>query len=216
MKINGFIFDLDGVLTDTARYHAASWKRLANEEGLPFTEADGDAVRGVSRRESLLIVLKGRQLSEAAMQEWMERKNRYYQELIKTMTPADVLPGVLNLLAEIRQAGLGIAIGSASKNAPLVLDLLDIRQFFNVVIDGNVVTIAKPAPDLFLEAARRLGLQPAECVVVEDAKAGVQAGNAGGMRTIGLGPWERVGEATLVLPDLDGARLADLLQRLGG
>lgn len=214
MKIEGFIFDLDGVLTDTASFHNLSWKHLAEDEGLIFTEQDGDAVRGVSRRESLLIVLKGRVVPEAQMLEMMERKNRYYQELVRLMTPADILPGALELLQEIRQAGLKIAIGSASKNAPLVLDLLGLRPWIDVVIDGNIITKAKPAPDLFLEAAHRLGLPPAACVVVEDAQAGVEAGLAGGMRTIGLGPVERVGAATLVLPDLSNAHLKELLELL--
>lgn len=214
MKIQGFIFDLDGVLTDTAKYHNLSWKKLADDEGLLFTEQDGDAVRGVSRRESLLIVLKDRVVSEEAMQEMMERKNRYYQELVRQMTPADILPGALQLLHEIRQAGLKIGIGSTSKNAPLVIDLLGLRPYIDVVIDGNMVTKAKPAPDLFLEAARRLALPPQACVVVEDAQAGVEAGKAGGMRTIGLGPMERVGAADLVLPDLANAHLSDLLAKL--
>lgn len=216
MNIRAFIFDLDGVLTDTAEYHFRAWKRLADEEGIPFTRADNEALRGVSRRESLLLLLKGCKLSEAEMLAWMERKNDYYVASLSEITRADILPGAQDLLAEIRQVGLRIAVASASKNAGTVIGLLGLGSSIDILVDGNTIQIAKPAPDLFLEAARQVGVPPEQCVVVEDAQAGVQAGIAAGMRTIGLGPVIRVGAADLVLSDLSGARLADLLQRLEG
>jgi beta-phosphoglucomutase len=209
--VRGFIFDLDGVLTDTAEYHYRGWKRLADEEGIPFTREDNEAMRGIPRRESLLVLLKGRQFPEDKMQEMMERKNRYYQEFICEVTADDLLPGAKALLKELRAAGIKIAIGSASKNTGEVVDRLGIRPLLDAISDGYSVERQKPAPDLFLHAAAQLGLSPGECVVVEDAAAGVEAAKAGGFRTIGLGPVERVGEADLVLPNLSQARLSDIL-----
>lgn len=214
MKIRAFIFDLDGVLTDTAEYHYRAWKRLADEEGIPFDRRDNEALRGVSRRESLSRMLKGRPISEEQAQAWMERKNSYYVEMIRQMRPADVLPGSHELLAELRAAGIKIAIASASMNAGEVVDRLGLSAEIDALCDGNSVTRTKPAPDLFLYAARQLGIPPATCVVVEDAEAGVEAALAGGMRAIGIGPVERVGKAHLVIPSLENQRLKDILAAL--
>ncbi len=212
--MRGFIFDLDGVLTDTAEYHFQAWKRLADEEGFSFTRQDNEALRGVPRRESLLLILKGRLLPEEKMQQIMEKKNQYYLASLKQITSADVLPGARLLLQEIRSAGLKTALGSASKNAREVLDRLGIASLLDAVSDGYSVERQKPAPDLFLHAAAQLNLPPADCVVVEDADAGIEAALAGGFRTVGLGPPERVAKAEVVFPSLVGVRLADLLQIL--
>jgi beta-phosphoglucomutase len=212
--IKAFLFDLDGVITDTSEFHFRAWKHLADDEGIPFNRQDNEALRGVGRRESLTVLLKGRQISEETIQDWMERKNRYYVELIHEMTTADLLPGAVELLGELRAAGFKAAIASASKNAPFVLDRLQLWPLVDAVLDGNSVERSKPAPDLFLAAAKKLGIPPAECAVVEDAAAGVDAAIAAGMRTIGLGPPERVGHANLVLPNLADAHLADILARL--
>lgn len=214
-SIKAFIFDLDGVLVDTAEYHYRGWKRLADEEGLPFDRKENEALRGISRRESLLLILKGRTLPEEKIQEMMERKNRYYLEFIRDVTPADMLPGASELLQEIHAAGLKSAVGSASKNASQVVQQLGIASLLDAVSDGYSVANPKPAPDLFLHAAAQLGVPPAECVVVEDAAAGIQAAQAGGFRSVGLGPAERVGAADLVLPSLAGARLEQILAALG-
>ena len=214
-SIKAFIFDLDGVLVDTAEYHYRGWKRLADEEGLPFDRKENEALRGISRRESLLLILKGRTLPEEKIQEMMERKNRYYLEFIRGVAPADMLPGASELLQEIRPAGLKCAVGSASKNASQVVQQLGIASLLDAVSDGYSVANPKPAPDLFLHAAAQLGVPPAECVVVEDAAAGIQAAQAGGFRSVGLGPVERVGAADLVLPSLAGARLEQILAALG-
>jgi beta-phosphoglucomutase len=213
--IYAFIFDLDGVLTDTAEYHYRAWKRLADEERLPFTRKDNEHLRGVSRRESLMLILKGRVYPEEKIREMMERKNGYYLEFIKEIAPRDLLPGAKELLEEIRAAGLKSALGSASRNAGEVLDRLGIRSLLDAVSDGFSVERQKPAPDLFLHAARQLGLAPSACVVVEDAAAGIEAAIAGGFRTVGLGPRERVGKAEAVFPSLAGVRLGDLLKALG-
>ena len=215
MTIRAFIFDLDGVLTDTVGYHYQGWKRLADEQHIPFNREDNEALRGVSRRESLNLLLKGRPIPEEQAQEWIERKNNYYLELIENMTPADVLPGARELLEEIRGAGLKIAIASSSKNAGKVLEGIQLRDYVDVICDGYSIERTKPAPDLFLLAAERLGIPPAECVVVEDSLAGIQAAHAGGMCAIGLGPAERVGGADLILPSLENQRLEAMLSRLG-
>ena len=212
--IKGFIFDLDGVLTDTAEYHFRGWKRLADELGIPFTREDNEALRGIPRRESLLLILKEREFSEEQILEMMERKNRYYLEFIHDITPRDVLPGARELLEEIRVAGLKSALGSASKNAAEVIQRLGIADLLDAVADGHSVERQKPAPDLFLHAASLLELSPSECVVVEDAAAGIAAARAGGFLSIGVGPRERLRDADLVLPNLDGIHLQDLLDRL--
>ncbi len=214
-EIRGVIFDLDGVLTDTSEFHYLGWKRLADEEGIPFDREANEALRGLSRRDSLRRLLGDRPATEAQMQEMMARKNRYYQELIQNVTPANLLPGALALLDELRAAGVKVAIGSASKNARTVVQRLGIADRVDVIADGHSVERHKPAPDLFLHAAALLGLSPTECVVVEDAASGVEAALAAGMWAVGLGPVERVGAAHVVLPSLEGVRWADLLARLG-
>jgi beta-phosphoglucomutase len=214
MPVRAFIFDLDGVLTDTAEYHYRAWKRLADEEGWPFTRQDNEALRGIPRRESLLMILKDQTLPEERILELTERKNRYYLEYIREVSPGDLLPGAREFLQELRAAGLKTALGSASKNAPQVVQQLGIAELLDVIADGSSVARQKPAPDLFLYAAERLGVPPAECVVVEDAAAGIAAARAGGFRSIGLGPVERVGAADVVLPSLEGVRLEQILPRL--
>lgn len=214
MTIRGFIFDLDGVLTDTAEYHYRGWRRLAEEEGLTFTREDNEHLRGIPRRESLRLILKDRMYPEEKILEMMERKNNYYLEFIREVSPNDLLPGARELLEEIRLAGLKAALGSASKNAPDVIKRLGITDLLDAISDGNSVQRQKPAPDLFLHAAKQLGLQPEECVVVEDASAGIDAGRAAGMLTVGLGPSERVGHANLILPNLSGVKLNDILETL--
>jgi len=213
--IRAFIFDLDGVITDTAEYHYRGWKRIADEEGLPFTREDNEHLRGISRRESLMLLLKDRTYPEEKIQEMMERKNNYYLEFIKEISPRDLLPGAKELLEEIRAAGLKNALGSASKNAGEVIERLGIRSLFDAISDGYSVERQKPAPDLFLHAARQLNLSPAECVVVEDAAAGIEAAITGGFHTIGLGPRERVGKASVVFASLAGVWLEDLLKAIG-
>ncbi|HEX2989514.1 MAG TPA: beta-phosphoglucomutase [Anaerolineales bacterium] len=211
MTIKGFIFDLDGVLTDTAEFHYRGWKRLADELGVSFTREDNEALRGIPRRESLMLILRQRHYPEEQLQEMMERKNNYYLELIQTIRPDDLLPGARELLEEIRAAGLKSALGSASRNAPEVVERLGIAHLLDVIAHGGSVERQKPAPDLFLHAASQLGLTPDECIVVEDAAAGIEAAIAGGFHSVGLGPSERVGAADLCVPSLKDVRLKDLL-----
>ena len=171
-------------------------------------------MRGIPRRESLMLMLKDRKCVEDQIQEMMDRKNRYYLEFIREITPQELLPGARQLLEEIRAAGLKSALGSASKNAAEVIERLGIAHLLDAVADGHSVEFQKPAPDLFLYAARQLGLTPSECVVVEDAAAGIEAARVGGFLPVGVGPAERVAMADLILPNLDGVHLNELLERL--
>jgi len=215
MTIRGFIFDLDGVLTDTSEFHYLGWQKLADEEGLSFSRDINETLRGIPRRASLMMILKGRSVSEEKILEMMERKNNYYLELVHGITPQDLLPGARELLEEIHAAGLKSALGSASKNAREVIQRLEIESLLDAIADGNSVELQKPAPDLFLYAAAQLGLPPEECVVVEDAAAGIEAAHAGGFRSLGLGPRERVGDADIVFESLAGATLESILNLLG-
>jgi beta-phosphoglucomutase len=212
--IRAFIFDLDGVLTDTAEYHFLAWKQLADEEGIPFTREDNEALRGVSRRKSLDLMLQGREISEELAQSWMARKNSYYQKAIKNLSPSDVLPGSINLLIEIKQRDLLIAIASASKNAMEVIERLQLMQYVDMVCDGTCVDKPKPAPDQFIYTAEQLGVHPSECVVIEDAEAGIQAAKASKMYSIGLGPIDRVGQADLIFSNLKECNLNEILVSL--
>ena len=212
--IKGFIFDLDGVLTDTAEYHYRGWKRLADELGVAFTREENESLRGIPRRESLMLILKEHAYPEDEIQEMIARKNRYYLDFIREITPRDLLPGTRELLEEIRAAGLKSGLGSASKNAAEVIERLGIAHLLDAIADGHSVELQKPAPDLFLHAAAQLVLSPAECVVVEDAAAGIEAARRGGFRSIGLGPPERVGNADLILPSLEGVSLNNLMTAL--
>jgi beta-phosphoglucomutase len=213
--IEAFLFDLDGVLTDTSEFHYQGWKHLAEDLGLPFTREDNEALRGVSRRESLALLLKGKAVIEAEAQEYMDRKNGYYLELVRQMTPANLLPGAREILEELRSMRLKRGIVSSSKNTPLVLERLQIGDLVNGVVDGNAPARSKPFPDLFVLGAALFALPASKCLVIEDATAGVLAAHAAGMKAVGLGPIERVGMAELVLPSLEGHSAKEILKILG-
>ena len=206
------IFDLDGVLTDTSEYHYKAWKRLADEEGIHFTHQENDEhLRGVSRRESLMYIIRGRNYSEAQIQEMMDRKNRYYNEMITSMSPQDLVTGGRDLLSEIRNAGIKVAIASGSKNCRLVLEHLDIMSYLDGIADGYSVVNSKPAPDLFVYAAGLVQVPTPACLGVEDADAGIEAIKTAGMQALGIGPKERFHRADKVLPTLASLHLADVL-----
>ena len=195
--IKAFILDLDGVVTDTAEYHFRAWKQLADEEGINFTREHNEALRGVSRRKSLEILLgdHSSRYNEEQILEMMERKNGYYKAYLAKITEEEFLPGARQLLAQIQSRGLKLAIGSASKNTRTVLQRLKILDIFDGISDGYTVSRAKPAPDVFVYAAGAVGVPTEYCVVIEDAKSGVQAALTGGMVAVGIGPEERVGAA---------------------
>ncbi|MGZ3608609.1 MAG: beta-phosphoglucomutase [Ktedonobacteraceae bacterium] len=206
------IFDLDGVLTDTSEYHYKAWKRLADGEGIPFSKEENDKyLRGVARRESLMYIIRGRTYSEAQIQEMMERKNRYYIEMMESMTPKDLVAGGRELLGEIREAGIKVAIASASKNCRTVLERLEIASYFDGIADGNSVVNSKPAPDIFIYAAGLVQIPTPNCLGVEDADAGIEAIKTAGMQALGIGPKERFHRADKVISTLASQHLTDVL-----
>ena len=198
------IFDLDGVIVDTARYHFLAWKRLAGQLNIAFTEKDNERLKGVSRMDSLKIILELGKISldNKKKEEYAALKNKWYVEYISRMTPGEVLPGSLEFISEIRKAGIRTAIGSASRNTPLILERVGIERLFDAVADGNVVHRAKPDPEVFLVAARMIGVDPKHCVVFEDAIAGVRAALSAGMTCIGIGSPDVLTEAHLVVRGL--------------
>lgn len=204
-NIKACIFDLDGVIVDTAVYHYKAWKRLANELGFDFTEEDNEKLKGVSRTRSLELILQwgGVTKTDAEKEELAARKNNWYLEMINHMTPDEVLPGAIAFLQSCIDAGIKMALGSASKNAMTILEKTGVKHFFNVVIDGNDVSKPKPDPEVFLKGAERLGIPPANCVVFEDAIAGVEAAIAGGMKAVGIGSPQVLTKANLVVSGLD-------------
>jgi beta-phosphoglucomutase len=204
MDLKACIFDLDGVIVDTAKYHFMAWRRLAKELGFEFTLADNEALKGVSRMASLEILLRvgGLMPGEKEKEELAARKNRWYVEFITGMTPDEILPGSIRLLKQLRKEGILTAIGSASKNARTILDGIKITDMFDVIVDGNKIHTAKPDPEVFVTGARELNTDPSCCVVFEDAQAGVEAALAGGMKCVGVGDPKLLGKADLVFPNL--------------
>src|SRR5438094_7938991 len=196
-------FDREGVFADTSEYQYRAWKRLADEEGIPFTHQENDEhLRGVSRRESLMYIIRGRNYSEAQIQEMMDRKNRYYNEMITSMSPQDLVTGGRDLLSEIRNAGIKVAIASGSKNCRLVLEHLDIMSYLDGIADGYSVVNSKPAPDIFVYAAGLVQVPTPACLGVEDADAGIEAIKTAGLQALGIGPRERFNRADKVLTTL--------------
>lgn len=203
-EMRAAIFDLDGVIVDTAKYHYLAWKRLANELGFDFTETDNERLKGVSRVRSLEILLEigGLTLDAEAKAQLAARKNDWYVDYIRQMDASEILPGAAEYLQRIREKGIKTALGSASKNAPLILERLGISSLFDVIVDGNVVSKAKPDPEVFLCAANQLGISPASCIVFEDAEAGVEAARRAGMRTVGIGKPDVLRDADVIIPGL--------------
>ena len=190
--MKGAIFDLDGVLVDTAKYHYQAWKRLANSVGVEFSLDDNEHLKGVSRAESLELILKKGNIEKSAeeKQALMDVKNEWYLELAAEMNQDEALPGAIPFLESCKSKGIKIALGSSSKNAPMILERLGITHLFDAIVDGNVVSKSKPDPTVFLTAAEKLGLAPSECIVFEDAISGVQAAKTGGFYCVGIGTKE--------------------------
>lgn len=186
--IKAVIFDLDGVIVSTDDCHFRAWKRMADEEGIYFDREINNRLRGVSRMASLDIVLERskREYSEKEKQELAERKNEYYKELICELTPDDILPGVMDKLENLKENGIKIAIGSSSKNTPIILKQIGLDGYFDAVSDGNNITHSKPDPEVFLKAAEMLNIPPEDCMIVEDADAGIEAGKRAGMKTLAV------------------------------
>jgi beta-phosphoglucomutase len=214
-RITAVIFDLDGVITNTVYFHYLSWQRLADEEGIPFDRSIHDGgMLGLNREDALCYLLGNREIGSSQQQLLLKRKNDYYLELINELNGEHLLPGIPNLLMDLHATGVKIALGSSSKNAELVLQRLGIKHLFNFIADGNSVTNLKPAPDVFLYAAESMAVAPPHCLVIEDAPAGVASGLAAGMWVLGVGPYERLLQADLVLPTLEGISWADILAKI--
>lgn len=210
-KYQAVIFDLDGVITDTAHYHYLAWKRLAESQGLHFDAAFNEQLKGVDRMGSLELILAqgSRSYCHEEKLALADAKNRHYVELIATMTPDDILPGVLPALDSVRAAGLKTGLASVSKNAFTVLDKLGIRQRFDEVVDAARIANSKPHPEIFLTAARQLGVAPADCLGVEDAVAGVASIKDAGMVAVGVGNPEVLARADYVIASMAQFRLED-------
>lgn len=212
MKYKAVIFDLDGVIVCTDECHYKGWKKLADEEGIYFDREINQRLRGVSRMESLEIVLEKANKAYTAEEkaEMAERKNNFYREYIKDLTPADVLPGVMDFCEKLRAQDVKLAIGSSSKNTPAILKGIGLDTYFDAVADGNQITKSKPDPEVFLLAAKLVGINPADCMVVEDAEAGVEAALAGGMDVLGLGKAVENSNATYKAAGLNTFDIAKL------
>lgn len=189
MGKKGFIFDLDGVIVDTAKYHYLAWKKLAGELGFEFTEAQNELFKGVSRKRCLEILLEigNIEASPEQFDIWMKEKNEDYLAYIEKMNASEILPDVPRVLGYLKNKNVKIALGSASKNALAILEKVELLSYFDSIVDGNDVSKAKPDPEVFLIAAKNLNIDPMDCVVFEDAVAGIQAANNAGMISIGVG-----------------------------
>lgn len=211
-EIKACLFDLDGVLVDTAKYHYIAWKELADGLGFNFTEQDNERLKGVSRVASLNILLEigGLEFSEAEKVLLADKKNNRYVEYISTMDSSEILPGALDFLKECRSEGIKVALGSASKNAMMILNNTGLTPYFDAIIDGTHTTVAKPDPEVFLLGAKALGMAPEHCVVFEDAEAGIEAATRARMISVGIGSPETLGAANIVVPSLQQMSVARL------
>ncbi|HAQ19205.1 MAG TPA: beta-phosphoglucomutase [Prolixibacteraceae bacterium] len=216
MIIEACLFDLDGVVVDTAKYHFIAWKALAEELGFEFTLEDNERMKGISRKQSLEILLEigGKHFTEQEKLVMAEKKNALYVSYIEKMTPEEILPGVEKFLQELRKCGVKIALGSASKNSPMILDRIQLSGMFDAIVDGNSISEAKPNPEVFLKGAEILGVLPENCVVFEDAIAGIEAAQHANMYSVGIGNPETLGFADLVIPGFDGFTVEKLMKEI--
>lgn len=199
--IKAVIFDLDGVIVDTAHYHFLAWKRLADELGIEFTQSDNERLKGVSRMRSMEILMEigGLSFNQHDKEKLANKKNTWFVDYVERMLPDEIFPGVIPLLHSLRAKGLKVGLASSSKNAITVIQLLHIQNEFDAVIDGTMITHAKPDPEIFLLAAKRLNVNPEHCLVFEDAEAGVEAARAGGMKCIGVGSPDQLSKANKII-----------------
>ncbi|NUY80696.1 beta-phosphoglucomutase [Flavobacterium sp. MAH-1] len=203
MNKKAFIFDLDGVIVDTAKYHFLAWQKIADSLGIEFTPEHNEALKGVSRVRSLEIILElgNAQASQADKDVWLKQKNEDYLSYIKNMDRSEILPGVMHVLQYLKEKQQPIALGSASKNARIILEKVGILDYFDVIIDGNDVTNAKPDPEVFVRAAKKLKISNEDSIVFEDSFAGVDAANIAGMTSVGIGDAKILKKAQYIFPD---------------
>lgn len=214
MKISAVIFDLDGVIVSTDEYHYQAWKQGSDQENIYFNREINERLRGVSRMESLDIILSRseKSYSENEKQLLALRKNEIYCELLNNLSPNNILPGVLNLLLSLKARDIKVAIGSSSKNTPFILRQIGLFSNFDAIADGNSIKNSKPHPEVFLLAAEKLGVAPEECAVIEDAQAGIDAAKAAGMKAVGIGSASTCLNADLTLKDLTNLDIDQLLK----
>lgn len=215
-EIKGIIFDLDGVLVDTAKYHFRSWIKLSDELGFQLTPAIEERLKGISRMDSLNIVLEsgGIQCTEEEKKAMAEKKNNWYLESLKGLEKDVILEGVLSFLNAVKSKNIPMAVGSASKNATTILRRLDMTHYFVSIIDGNHVLKTKPDPEVFVNAARDLQLEEASCLVFEDSQKGILAAKTGGFRVIGIGEKAALNEAEAVISGFLGVKIEDVIALL--
>lgn len=215
--IKGFIFDLDGVLTDTAEYHYLAWKKLADRLGIQLDRKMNEQLKGISRMDSLDRILAiGNQMDRYTLEEkekLADEKNEDYKELILEVTPNDLLPGIANLLADLRAKDIRLALASASKNGPVIMERLGIADMFDTVVDPATLAKGKPDPEIFIKGAQQLKLKPSECVGVEDAQAGIKSINAAGIFSVGVGTKEMMKEADYAVTSTKELKLEEILKR---
>lgn len=213
MKIKAFLFDLDGVIVDTAVFHYQAWKKMANGLGFDIDEEFNETLKGISRMDSLNAILKhgNLEISEEEKLELAAQKNADYLELVNTMTPANILPGVSSFLSEAREMGVKIALGSASKNSNLILEKIGVKPLFDAIIDGNQVSKSKPDPEVFVKGAQSLGFENESCIVFEDAFAGVEAAKAANMKAVGIGSSKVLFNADIVISSFEGHSVSEFL-----
>jgi beta-phosphoglucomutase len=211
----GFIFDLDGVIVDTAKFHYLAWRKLANDLGFDISEDQNEQLKGISRVKSLEIILEWGKvnLSKDDFMEQMALKNDNYLSYISTMTKKDLLPGVSNVIDYLSENNIPFALGSASKNARIILEKTGLIEKFDAVVDGNDVTKAKPNPEVFLIAASKLEVEPENCIVFEDSVAGIQAANAAEMISVGIGEKDVLNEADFIFSDFNEIKI-DFINQL--
>lgn len=209
MKYKGLIFDLDGVIVDTAKFHYLAWKRIASSLGFDFSEKDNEALKGVSRDKSLEILLSigNIQLDCETKKELSEKKNIWYKEYIKTLNEKDIIGGAKEFIKNAKNSGYKLSVGSASKNCRTILNYINIENYFDAIVDGNMVTKAKPDPEIFLLCAKKLEIEPLQCIVFEDAISGVKAAKNAGMYAVGIGKKEVLKDADEVIPDFYNEKL---------
>ncbi len=207
-----YIFDLDGVIVDTAKYHFLGWSFIAEKLGTGLSPLDNEQLKGLSRMDSIekLLAMKGISLDEDEKTRLADLKNNYYIDLIKGLSPSDILPGVIELMRLLREKDIKIALGSSSKNAIFIIEKLQIAKYFDAIIDGNDVSKAKPEPEVFLLSARKLNIEPSECVVLEDSASGIEAAINGGMKSIGVGSASILSKANIVVASLEELNLRKL------
>lgn len=215
-EIKGFLFDLDGVIVDTAKFHFKAWQRLAHELDIPFTEEQNEELKGVSRKESLEKILEwgNKSLEQDEFERMMALKNEWYLEFVQEMKSDEALPGAVEFLEAARRQNIAIGLGSASKNAILILDLLGITHYFQTIIDGNKITLSKPDPQVFNMGAEALSLSAENTVVFEDSLAGIEAAKRGGFYRVGIGEASILADAQIVIPNLAALSPSELITKL--